>query len=270
MHGFTSGNATGSRLLRSAALALFVAGCGGETGTSESAVITVTADFAGEGDGLITVTSPDFPAFNWECSKVGGVVVDADSARDAQGQWVRSDSCSRDYDAAKLEVLIYAEGRSSRFTGWRGAQCAGDVSPCRAVEDLGLRLIHGSISATAGFEPSTATVELLVDGRSDAVTLLQGLSASALATAKGSAGQIISGATFAWSSSDPSTVSVTGSSTGNATVTGVSPGTATITATSGGVASNGVSSRPMASSRASSTTWTAPRLWTACSSPEAR
>jgi hypothetical protein len=196
-------------------------------GPTEQVQFKVTVRAAGDGSGAVSVVTPDAPAFNWECTVVDGEP---------------SGACSRTYSLSQnTDVVFSAQGTNSRFLGWEDGSCTGTGTQCRVRSAN-----HFDITATANFEaippvvPTVAVVELTVDGGSGPVTLLQGLTANAVAVAKDANGQVLSGTTFTWSSNAPAVASVSGSSTGTATVRGESPGTAGITVAAGGVTSNAV------------------------------
>ncbi len=212
-------------------LAVLAAACATEDLIDLPVDLTVSVLAEGDGSGVVSVETPDLPVFGWECTVVDGQTV---------GDGRNVGRCSRDYTlsdpVAHTEVVFRAQGTDGRFVEWgNGGECSGTDTTCRITAQGG-----DLILVEARFEASVATVELTVEGGADPVTLLQGLTAPAVATALRAGGQGLSGATFTWASSDPGVASVTGSSGGSAMVRGESPGTATITAMSGGVSSNPV------------------------------
>jgi hypothetical protein len=207
--------------------------CDDPVGPETTLTVKVLADADGDGSGTVTVETPDAPVFPWTCT-----ITDGQTA----GDGLNEESCSRDYTLAQgTDVAFTAAATTGRFVEWTGGDCSGTQSTCTVEYVPALSGAALTILTRAKFDRAPETVELTVDGHSDAATVLQGLTLDAVAEAKDASGAAFPGATYTWASSNPAVASVSGTSAGTAIVQGEGPGTANVTATVRGVVSNAVS-----------------------------
>jgi uncharacterized protein YjdB len=143
-------------------------------------------------------------------------------------------------DGLRLVATVRDSATGEAVSGYQVAWASANVAVATAASDgTATGVTPGTVAITASSEGITATAQITVRPRSAvSVTVTPGQSsiqatksATLTAIARDAAGNVLSGRTFAWASTDPSVATVSPSGV----VTGVTAGSVTIAATTDGV-----------------------------------